>query len=470
MSVTLWLSADYKFLLLVLGFKCATARFSCIYCKADLLNPTEWNEQRELDERDATGDPDESTGQPRKNLFPFIERTRCRVDVLHLLLRCMDRFIHTTALLFLRELAPKLAKDEHKLEFLNKKLAPAIGASAGRASITIIKQSNMYKLTRCTGDNYRSLLRTFKFANHLPPTASARKEAVLHQQMWDDFSDIYDSINTKAPYDATRIQAEIRSWFAACLNGQTLPTTKTSKGKTRGSKKARRRKKTTTLKRCQPLFLASYLLTPYFHSLLNHVPQMIRLHGEIYSFTGQNFEKANNVHQRGQQVSNGIRGDDCSQVIHQDLRTKLNPMSRLDQLQRIECDSPDCSKTYSRAGDWSNHRKAKHPTLDCSLDGERLAFNQMTATKDNRAEFIRAASDSFVTASMHAYDATKENKRRRNKTDYPASREKTKRTKAVTMPLSPPSPVLAPIHILPYPSLQSPEPNTPIPSSSVLTS
>ena len=32
-----WLSADMKFLLMILGLKGATSKFSCIYCKADLL-------------------------------------------------------------------------------------------------------------------------------------------------------------------------------------------------------------------------------------------------------------------------------------------------------------------------------------------------------------------------------------------------------------------------------------------------
>ena len=90
-NIKLWLAADYKFLLVVLGFKGATGNFACIYCKANLSDPREWKKVHDLDERKEDDPPDADTGQPCKNLFPFIPRNRCRIDVLHLLLRCMDR-------------------------------------------------------------------------------------------------------------------------------------------------------------------------------------------------------------------------------------------------------------------------------------------------------------------------------------------------------------------------------------------
>lgn len=90
-GVKLWLSADYKFLLIVLGFKGATSKCPCIYCKADLSNPSSWKETHNLHERSATDPPDPDKGQRCVNMFPFIPRDRCRIDVLHMLLRCMDR-------------------------------------------------------------------------------------------------------------------------------------------------------------------------------------------------------------------------------------------------------------------------------------------------------------------------------------------------------------------------------------------
>jgi len=36
-------------------------------------------------------------------------------------------------------------------------------------------------------------------------------------------------------------------------------------------------------------------VTPYIHALLNHVPEFIRLHGNLISFTQQGLEKLNDV-------------------------------------------------------------------------------------------------------------------------------------------------------------------------------
>jgi hypothetical protein len=98
-GVLLWLAADYKFLLVVLGFKGATCKHPCIFCKACLSDPKEWKVSRALDERKADDKPDPNFSQHCVNLFPFIPRTRCRIDVLHMLLRCMDRFLTLSCLL-----------------------------------------------------------------------------------------------------------------------------------------------------------------------------------------------------------------------------------------------------------------------------------------------------------------------------------------------------------------------------------
>ena len=44
-GVDLWLSADMKFLLMVLGLKGATGKYSCIYCKSDLKQRQDWLDQ-----------------------------------------------------------------------------------------------------------------------------------------------------------------------------------------------------------------------------------------------------------------------------------------------------------------------------------------------------------------------------------------------------------------------------------------
>ena len=41
-QIELWLSADMKFLLMVLGFKSANGKHSCIFCTADLKQRQDW--------------------------------------------------------------------------------------------------------------------------------------------------------------------------------------------------------------------------------------------------------------------------------------------------------------------------------------------------------------------------------------------------------------------------------------------
>jgi hypothetical protein len=153
-------------------------------------------------------------------------------------------------------------------------------------------KGNMWKLSRVTGDGCRHILRKFKFADHLPSECS--ESAQEYQTMWDDFRDIYDNINTETPWTAQKTKDKILSWFSTTLDGLC-----DGKGK---------------LPRCKPLVTASYLLTPYFHCLSCHIAQMIKHSGEIYSFSGQGFEKCNHVHQRMQQISGNRRGEDCGSV------------------------------------------------------------------------------------------------------------------------------------------------------------
>ena len=49
------------------------------------------------------------------------------LDTLHLLLRCVDRLVHTMVILFLDIACPGEKDPDKQLLFVNKKLAPYIG-------------------------------------------------------------------------------------------------------------------------------------------------------------------------------------------------------------------------------------------------------------------------------------------------------------------------------------------------------
>ena len=390
-GILMWLAADYKFLLVVLGFKGATSKHPCIYCTADLAEPREWRRPRELNERKATDPPDAELGQHCTNLFPFIPRERCRIDVLHMLLRCMDRFINYAALVYLRCWAPLLSKDEDKLKALNAGLGKAFAKSAGQGSVTFAEKSgstNTWKLTRVNGNGYKKILENFKFADNLPADKESQETAVRHQDTWDTFNDIYTHVNTTEPWGYLELRDTIRMWFSRCVSKYF----KDDNGKDK-----------VKLPKNKPLFLASYLLTPYFHCLLSHVPQMVK-HKEIYSFTGQNFEKGNHVHQRiHAAASNHI--DDNRAVMEQNLRSLMNKVgTEATRLASTPCDHPACSKSYKTQGAWVNHKLNEHGESDELA--ATFAFKRAHANVSGaRPSAVAVTDDAFTRDVNNAYNA-----------------------------------------------------------------
>lgn len=130
--IRLWLSGDYKWLCTVCGHGAANSKHACIFCDSDLTDAAVWCD---IDAFPKWKKGERPKGQKRKNLFGFIPRTRYRIDVLHMLLRCVDRFIHTAALLVLRLCAPTLDTDNHKKEWLNKHLAPEFARLARKTNV-----------------------------------------------------------------------------------------------------------------------------------------------------------------------------------------------------------------------------------------------------------------------------------------------------------------------------------------------
>ena len=384
-SVKLWLAADYKFLLVVLGFKGATSKHPCIFCKANLSDPREWKKPRPLDERKATDLPDKEFSQHCTNLFKFIPRDRCRIDVLHMLLRCMDRFIHCAALVWLRCWAPHLDKDEDKLKALNAGLGKAFAKAAGQGSITFAEKSGStktWKLTRVGGSGYKRILENFCFADSLP--ANHGDTAKLHQDTWNSFNDIYTHVNTKEPWGHERLRDTLRLWFSTCVGGYCADAE--------------------VMERNKPLYLASYLLTPYFHCLLCHVPQMIKFK-EIYSFTGQNFEKSNHVHQRIHAAASNHHSDNRP-VLMQNLRVLMNKMDA--RITPTPCDSPACSVAFKFPGHWIAHRTKEHPAeVSDESDVQAVAAFNRCRERQLAAEPDPASSMelAFVRDVNNAYDA-----------------------------------------------------------------
>ena len=381
-TIVLWLSADMKFLLMSLGLKCATANHACIYCTCNIHQRHDWLVEARADasKRTAGDRPDhEKTcvcsagdrtaksintdceahrGQSKTNLFPFIPREQCVIDTLHLLLRCMDRLIHVACTVILQVLGPTITNEEKQAEFLNKTLGPVFGKVMRKNRVSFSPPGGrvvIWKLNRVNGVGYRRLLNEFKFEDVIKLHGvisggnrrmknSTRKFVTHYQAAWDGFKDIYNAINCEKPF-AMKARNMITKWFSLYVDDyleSDLPAP--------GSRM-----------QCSKAFLASFLLTPYFHALLVHVPDFLKNGHNLRSFTGQNFERANNEHRLYWQNSSKVAGDEIPAIIRQHLRVLMNPIKnrRSNNDGALQC--PHCSqKPYVYRKAMKNHLLENH--------------------------------------------------------------------------------------------------------------
>ena len=403
---------------------------------------------------------DPTTGQHFKNLFEFIPRDHVVLDTLHLLLRCVDRLVHTIALLYLQVTAPSEADPNKQLLAVNKGLAPYIAKITKKVRITFQppgERGSLWKLSRVSGTMYRVLLKEFKYAVALPDAPPA--EMALHQGAWDDFRTIFNTINSAEIVTShVRIDATITTWFKTYANDYVdhlkaqaaaaeeskaaaeADTMLPSKAKVQELKdwltvralmpppldKGKRRYKAdwvalVTEEQAKeqeaargvfefyddedsevgntPLFLASFLFTPYYHSLLNHIPKMLVDAGNLRSFAGQNFEKMNNDHRLYWQNSCRVAGKEIPSIIYQHLRVRMNPVRRRDlATDQIQC--PHCSHTpfcIDSKLPFKKHVQTVHPEVayDAAFIQKLLAGNARTLSliSASSGEFARQVTD-----------------------------------------------------------------------------
>ena len=233
-----------------------------------------------------------------------------------------------------------------KLKILNEGLAQQFAAAAGQGSITFAEKTGpktAWKLTRINGNGYKLILDNFKFSKALP--SDNDNTAKIYQDAWDGFREIYQNLNTPKPWSHHRMENKVKMWFAQCLGGYCDTTVKGKK-----------------VKKNDPLFLASFLLTPYFHCLLCHVHEMLKV-GDLFSFSGQSFEKCNHTHQRIQAAATNHRvGEDSKSVAQQHLRIRFNTIGLLSSNESdIPCDEITCTVRCKSTAGWITHHKRKHP-------------------------------------------------------------------------------------------------------------
>ena len=423
-AIELWLSADMKFLLMALGMKCATAKHACIYCKCDIHKRRDWLESARgtSGARKATDAIDEDTGQARKNLFGFIPRDHCVIDVLHLLLRCMDRMVHVACNVVLQVFAPNVTNEAKQKEFLDTYLGPVFAKAMQKGRVQFnppAGSTTLWTLNRINGVGYRRLLDNFRFEDVRArvKTRLTTKQASFvkrYQGAWDGFRAIYKEINSKTP-NAFKTKNLINSWFLRYVDDY---IEQTAEGTAPGDKPR-------PMREDRPAFLASFLLTPYFHCLLVHVPGMVREGRNLRDFTGQNFERANNEHRLYWQNCSKVQGDEIPAVIRQHLRVRMNPVENQMRAASTSLQCPECShKPYKYWKSLETHFVSEHSGIIFTKD---LFINCVDAATRGEALAVVATQALKDAITTDAYPELVKEKQTINRSDHACHKEDRKR-------------------------------------------
>jgi hypothetical protein len=486
-TIELWLSADMKFLLMSLGMAGATGKFACIYCECNLANRHDWASTNP-NLRKADDEIDPTTGQIAKNLWYFIPRDRCVLDTLHLLLRVVDRMVHIMCQHILRVLAPMEDKDDKKAIVLNQKLGPYISTLTKRQGTTFQPpgdRGSLWKLTHMNGTDYRRILNKFEYKEVIPDNTGALTQR--HQKAWSGLATIYKHINARDASECDKrhaIKVEIAQWFSDNLNDfikhpvavpphKPLVLKKMTVPELKAALEARdvtwknndkKAQLITKLKGvmafdpppnpldlpiaknldwkqhknlAKPLISASFLLTPYFHCLKDHIHKLLA-NGDIRTFAGQNFEKVNNDHRLMWQNSNKRKGTEIYSILYCNLRVRMNPTRRRDVTKLLQC--PHCSHPpYTYPQRFKNHMRDIHSEHVLV----RSVVQSMRATTDKEANIIHVSLADFahdVTTTQvatlrkkkstynKAYHAKNKEARKKQKAEWNAMWEKTPTT------------------------------------------
>ncbi|XP_048589349.1 uncharacterized protein LOC116615043 [Nematostella vectensis] len=280
-NLEFFLGGDYKFVLLMLGLKGATANYACAWCK--IHKDDRWktdNDFHSFNKSPMSRSLKEIKELCKKSTDNYccgaepllnIELDHVIVDELHLMLRVTD--VLTKNLVY-------QAIDRDKKDDFDKKRGEGKGSHLKKLVSTIRSlgisfdvweqlnadksSSGKYDFTSLTGSNKKTLLSQLPDKLHDLLTLDSRDKVT---QLWRDFNNIYIQItNMELNILPEIIADQVKEWidlFCSCRNVA------------EGYERAR--------------------VTPYMHILFAHVPFFVEKYKCIKIFTGQGVEKNNDV-------------------------------------------------------------------------------------------------------------------------------------------------------------------------------
>lgn len=346
-----WLGGDMKWLLCVTG--CNTAQHACMHCHVTKGGRKAWHVRWPLQR---TGNDTRKQGRLHENIFPFIPVERVIPDFLHLHLRIGERLIHCVAAKLLSEArvaaSPKDPEQTRQGEWLAKQLGPEIERLAKLEKGTArfeLRDKRWAVSPKLTGDRLRPVLAKFDFGSVpcLGASPETKTLASRFHECWKLFVMLFEIVNCPHPFSKLEgfgpdeWQKYMDLWVKSSCHED---------GK----------------KGWAALFPAQDFVTPYVHTMLNHVSQLLVLHGDMHELAGQEFEKENNFHNLLWFRCSSRRGDAATRgVMLAALRKLFN--TRGDD-RHFLCPENTCTKKFKGLATLFNHLESAHQRAPTELD------------------------------------------------------------------------------------------------------
>ena len=323
-KIECYLGGDWKFLAIITGINSASGRYACIWCKC----PAE--DRHDVSKKWSITDPKfgarsieesisisklpnsrRSFGIKFPPLFTTIPLSHVVVDNLHMFLRIADTLINLLIVELRRlDALEKVKKfttfDRSKAKSLAQWEAFLTSLEIRNGHFYVDKDSKELKWKTLTGPEKIRVFKNIKMNDILTNSPTL---AIRLQSLWTNFMELY-LITSKPCTDIQKSSfgSKASSWLEAFLD---IYQTKN--------------------------------VTPYIHTMVQHVPQFLELYGSIVPFTQQGLEKFNDITTKDYFRSSNHRKEEAlRQVVYKKNRVDLLRGTCNDLYQQKTCSN--CNK------------------------------------------------------------------------------------------------------------------------------
>ena len=339
-KIQFFLGGDWKFLATVCGLGAATSEFACIWCKVpkslryDMTK--EWSLIDPKKGARTIKEIQSFSKRTQKNckfepIFPFIPLSRVMIDTLHLYLRIADVLIEN----LIQELrvldtidkttlfkAGAFCREKHKYMSKYESFLAEIGINF---KWFVNKDSRKLEYRDLTGPEKLLLFQKINILDLMEDEV----KGITIQKLWDNFSKLICEIKEDFREDS-KIElyaAAIKSWISEYNDIYTAAS-----------------------------------VTPYMHAFSQHIPEFLKLYGNINIFNQQGLEKYNDQSSR----------DYFRSTNHRNLESLRQMLLKKNRVQLLEAMGAECAKKSYLC---SNCNISGHSIKTCTAECNICSFH-----------------------------------------------------------------------------------------------